>query len=175
MNYKNQKGFYLIELLVVVSIIGFLATMAAASLVSARKKARDAVRLADMRQLQLALDLYQDQHDAYPENTDDDCGGWDTGFDGGIGSGDPFITPLTSDNLIKTPGDPITTGNCGGYAYYLYPAGSYNCDPEKGDFYVLGIRYMEKSPLPHYSSPGWSCPLRDWQPEFYWVTGKFIN
>ena len=54
---KFNKGFTLVELLVVIAIIGILATLATVSLGSARVKARDAKRVADMRQLITMLEL----------------------------------------------------------------------------------------------------------------------
>ena len=54
------RGFTLIELLVVIAIIGVLATVVLASLNSARRKSRDARRVTDIKQLQLALELYYD-------------------------------------------------------------------------------------------------------------------
>jgi len=53
---KNNKGFTLIELLVVVSIIGLLSTMAVVSLNNSRKKARDAKRMSDVKQLSNLID-----------------------------------------------------------------------------------------------------------------------
>lgn len=62
------KGFTLIELLVVIAIIGVLASIVLASLNSARQKSRDARRIADIKQLQLALELFYDAQTppAYP-------------------------------------------------------------------------------------------------------------
>lgn len=57
---KSHRGFTLIELLVVIAIIGILASIVLASLNTARKKGRDARRVADMKQIQLALELYYD-------------------------------------------------------------------------------------------------------------------
>lgn len=63
---KNQKGFTLIELLVVIAIIGLLASVVLLALNSARQKSRDAKRLADVRQLASALELYFNDKSAYP-------------------------------------------------------------------------------------------------------------
>ena len=66
MFYMKKRGFTLIELLVVIAIIGVLASIVLASLDSARKKGRDARRLSDIKQLQLALELYYDSNNAFP-------------------------------------------------------------------------------------------------------------
>ena len=63
---KNSKGFTLIELLVVIAIIGILSSVVLASLNSARKKSRDARRVADIGQIKLALELEFDKSSAYP-------------------------------------------------------------------------------------------------------------
>jgi len=56
----NQKGFTLIELLIVVAIIGVLSSVILSSVSSARKKARDARTLEDVRQITLALNMARD-------------------------------------------------------------------------------------------------------------------
>ena len=65
---RSATGFTLIELLVVIAIIGVLASIVLASLNSARQKSRDARRIADIKQIQLALELYYDAQSppAYP-------------------------------------------------------------------------------------------------------------
>ncbi len=62
----NKKGFTLIELLVVIAIIGLLSTLAVVALNSARQKARDAKRVADIKQVQTALELYFNDAQGYP-------------------------------------------------------------------------------------------------------------
>lgn len=64
---SQKKGFTLIELLVVIAIIGILSSVVLASLNSARLKSRDARRVSDLKQLQLALELYYDANSSnYP-------------------------------------------------------------------------------------------------------------
>jgi len=63
----SHKGFTLIELLVVVAIIGLLSSVVLASLNATRARARDAQRISDLKQLQVALELYASDHGgAYP-------------------------------------------------------------------------------------------------------------
>ncbi len=145
------------------------------SVKKATAKARDARRLSDMRQIQLALEMYKDKYGHYPSiSSDSCCDGWDQGPCGS----NSFIGALEAEGLFsKTPVDPkggSGTG-CYGYAYYRYGAGCCGCPQSKGAFYVLGIRDMETSGRPHPNSPGWSCPNRNWQNEFDWVTGSFEN
>ncbi len=62
----NKKGFTLIELLVVIAIIGLLSTLAVVALNNARSKSRDAKRVADVKQMQTALELYYNDCNQYP-------------------------------------------------------------------------------------------------------------
>src|SRR5688572_17741976 len=62
----NEKGFTLIELLVVIAIIGLLSTLAVVALNSARQKSRDSKRVADIKQIQTALELYFADANSYP-------------------------------------------------------------------------------------------------------------
>ncbi|MFZ5943367.1 MAG: prepilin-type N-terminal cleavage/methylation domain-containing protein [Bacillota bacterium] len=63
---KNQKGFTLVELLVVVVILGILATLAMQSIGDRSDDARKAKADADLRTLLSAIELYRVDTGAYP-------------------------------------------------------------------------------------------------------------
>ena len=66
MKNNKKQAFTLIELLVVIAIIGILATLAVVSLQNARARARDSKRIADVKQMQTALELYFNDWNTYP-------------------------------------------------------------------------------------------------------------
>lgn len=63
---KSKSGFTIIELLVVVSIIGLLATIAMVALGDARNKAKDAKIKTELNGIMLALEEYNSSHGGYP-------------------------------------------------------------------------------------------------------------
>jgi len=99
----NKKGFTLIELLVVIAISGLLSTLAVVALNNARTKARDSKRLADLKQLQTALELYNTDNNAYPAGN--------------------AITLGTADYICLNNTGFVTSANCGANPYMgLVPA-----------------------------------------------------
>jgi prepilin-type N-terminal cleavage/methylation domain-containing protein len=102
---KTNRGFTLIELLVVIAIIGILSSVVLASLNTARQKSRDARRISDIKQLQLALELYFDDNGIYPAT---------------IAS-----STLTSDYIPAVPEDPTATA--GAYTYVQVGSGTGYC------------------------------------------------
>ncbi|MFA6016521.1 MAG: prepilin-type N-terminal cleavage/methylation domain-containing protein [Patescibacteria group bacterium] len=61
-----KKGFTFIEILVVVTIIALLTTVAVISYSSFLKQGRDAKRKADLEQVRAALEMYKSSNDTYP-------------------------------------------------------------------------------------------------------------
>jgi len=89
--YKN-KGFTLIELMVVITIIGILAGVLFASFNEARMQSHDKARMVTLKEVQLALELYKAQYGRYPEQG---CGpGW-------AGRGDHPSWGCPSNNYIS--------------------------------------------------------------------------
>lgn len=64
--HQFSRAFTLIELLVVIAIIGILTAIVITNLATSRAKARDAKRVSDLGQIQLALELYFDRCKQYP-------------------------------------------------------------------------------------------------------------
>ncbi len=104
---RKERGFTLIELLVVIAIIGLLSSVVLASLSSARERARDARRSGDLKQLQIAFELYYDSNAQYP------CDPSNTRVERmntGCSNITPYISPI--------PKDPTNTGS-NGYRYRI--------------------------------------------------------
>ncbi|HXK37650.1 MAG TPA: prepilin-type N-terminal cleavage/methylation domain-containing protein [Candidatus Paceibacterota bacterium] len=123
---KGSKGFTLIELLVVIAIIGILSSVVLASLSSARAKSRDARRISDMGQLQLALEMYYDASSTYP--TIAGLQTWTTVPATGIGYLKPSYIPNIPDDpgsnsyyycALAARGDTTCTGSVSATAYLL--------------------------------------------------------
>lgn len=68
---KQDAGFTLMELMVVMMIIGILTTLAIPSFVSAVKSAREAVLKEDLRVMRSAIDSYTMDKQKAPQSLDD--------------------------------------------------------------------------------------------------------
>ena len=62
---RKSVGFTLLELLVVISIIGLIATSAMAIVQEARKKGEDAVKKVELSEVSKALEMYYDKYNTY--------------------------------------------------------------------------------------------------------------
>lgn len=99
---EKQKGFTLLELLVVIGIIGILISMIVASFSTAQKSSRDAKRRGDVKAMQDAFEQYYSDVDAvsgsirYSYNTCDN---------------------MTSTDYFASGSRPVDPKNSGSYVY----------------------------------------------------------
>ncbi|MEA2113348.1 MAG: prepilin-type N-terminal cleavage/methylation domain-containing protein [Patescibacteria group bacterium] len=121
---KKNLGFTLIEILVVVAVLGLLTTIVLFSVAGIRAKSRDTRRVGDIKSIQEALGMYNNNHQFYPIS------------DGYITGNDAMSTALTDDLLISgAPVDPID-GEIDGVTYKYY------YQSLQGDTYVIEY-YLE--------------------------------
>ena len=100
---QKQKGFTILELLVVMVIIGILAGTVLISSRRAIAQSRDARRIQELYQIANALQQYYAIYDQYPDNTDTgDVGCW-SDWDAGNEAIEPddFIKPLQDEGFLK--------------------------------------------------------------------------
>jgi general secretion pathway protein G len=70
-SHRSQSGFTLIELIIVMSIIGILATLAIPSFIVAVRHAREAVLKEDLQTMRSAIDSYTMDKQKAPQSLDD--------------------------------------------------------------------------------------------------------
>jgi type II secretion system protein G len=139
----KKKGFTLIELLVVIAIIGLLSTLSVVALNSARQKSRDAKRVADVKQIQTALEFYYNDINSYPATLNVVSGG-----ELASGSGATKIIYMGTVPTAPTPFDGTCTALNNPYAYTMQDSGaSYTLA------YCLGADTGEVSSGVHTANP----------------------
>jgi prepilin-type N-terminal cleavage/methylation domain-containing protein len=165
----SKRGFTLIELVVVISILAILSGVLVPRVTNHLKAARDARRLADIKAVRGAIEQYFADKGSYPPgNPNSSMSGWDVSSDG------DFIRVLRDEGYLDEDAqDPINDGTYH-YRYYVYPKGSYGCHGNT-DFYVLGIRSFESPEFAAKNKGFFECANRNWNDEFAFVTGGGVS
>jgi type II secretion system protein G len=116
---QHQRGFTLIEILIVMVIIGILATLSIGSFQSSQQKARDAERKSDLQQIANSLEAYYNDYGQYPAST---LTFKLTGCAGGgeCDWGDPFVDDNGTTYMVELPADPKAQ-----HSYYYVSNGTY--------------------------------------------------
>lgn len=123
-----KRAFTLIELLVVIAIIALLTSIVVSQFEVARAKARDNKRVADVAQIQLAVQLYFDRCGVYPT-----ASGTTINLNS-VSTTCPGIRVSTFMNAVPVPPQPAIDAT---YNYYAYAVKS------TLDDYYIGVR-LEK-------------------------------
>ena len=107
--FPLKNAFTLIELLVVIAIIGILATLAVVALQQARQNARDSKRMADIKQIHTALELFYYENGRYPTSQE-----WNSGLIKADYSDAVFMHNIP---FAPTPADGSCTNTSNTYTY----------------------------------------------------------
>jgi prepilin-type N-terminal cleavage/methylation domain-containing protein len=126
---KAQKGFTIIELLIVIAIIAILALLVLNNFQGAQAKARDQQRTTDINNIHAKLEEFYNENNYYKSTLDAaDLKGIDDGSlkdpQGGEAPATSQVADATAADAAAGPtGDTVGTA---GYAYITYPSGCTN-------------------------------------------------
>ncbi|MBP6924713.1 MAG: prepilin-type N-terminal cleavage/methylation domain-containing protein [Candidatus Pacebacteria bacterium] len=124
----NARGFTLVEIIVVVSVIAILSSLLVVGMTEAGQRSRDSDRQANLRLVQNALELYKNKYGRYPNG----CNGvnvWSAETVSATSpnrcsSGQEYIVGLAPEFIPTLPKDLRPNGVNSGYMYYVNTEGS---------------------------------------------------
>lgn len=125
MKTDKQRGFTIVELLIVIVVIAILAAITIVAYNGIQKRARDAERAQDISSIQKVLEVYYVDKGYFPPSHDLRSPAWRKANLTTQGEG-IFINPedKNSDNSINAAGSAVTTAN---YSYYSKTADGTVC------------------------------------------------
>lgn len=110
MRQKN-KAFTLVELLIVISILGILATIGLVVFNSAQVRGRDVQRKSDLKQIASALEVYYNDYESYPGSLNGQILGCPSTTSTACAWGTSQITDGATLYLKAVPKDPTVNFN----------------------------------------------------------------
>lgn len=116
---RKQSGFTIIELLIVIIVIGILATLVITTFSGIQRNARNRTREADINALHGQLEYYYGQNDNYPTLGNLNDATFRSNNLKGLDDG------ALTDPQDATSGQLVAAPQAGGYSYEATPA---NCD-----------------------------------------------
>ena len=127
---ERQKGFTLIELMIVVAIIAIIAAIAIPSLLNARKSGNQASAVASLKAIVSVNQMYRTRFQTYaPKLTDLINAGYiDEGFDDSIKSGYDFFYNGTGEAWVCLV-NPRVAGRTGDLYYFSNEQGVIRFSP----------------------------------------------
>jgi general secretion pathway protein G len=100
---RNQKGFTLVELLIVVIILGILAAVVIPQFNSAATESKEAALASNLATIRQAIEMYKVQHnDAFPGSAIVNQLTFETDISGTTGSGNAY-GPYLRNSFPKNP------------------------------------------------------------------------
>ncbi len=164
----SHRGFTIIDLLIVIIVIGILATVAIVSYNGIQQQAQNVRRLDDIDKVASSLELYaKNNNGQYPATTNNDKANWksvDVRTDSNCfnGSSQADWVPSIDSLPQSTPNTGISAGVNGESGCYLYAS--------NGSEYVLSAWNMVSSPTtasPYYRRLGFRTFQTPTSTQFY--------
>lgn len=128
----NQKGFTLVELMIVVAILALIAGVTVVLVINSLKDSRDSTRVQEIEAIAEALNYYALDNGNFPCESE--------GYNGMIGVGGSIDTVL-EDYMATVPADPTHDGS--DYFYYFDAYHGCNGGPETDVFIALMVSNFE--------------------------------